>query len=310
MNVVILSRRLGAVRQLNLRLSALIACAASVLAVFGAALFYAGYASAQRGAADIEVAGLDEMQKGLAAQKAELADARRNAEDTLDALAIRLGRMNAHVIRLDALGRRLTAMAKLEDGEFDFDSAPAIGGPEEPALDTVTGSAEVTAALDELAVQLADREKQLGVLESMLLSQNLTERTHPAGRPVKSGWISSYFGRRTDPFTGKAATHKGIDFAGKVGGEVLAVAAGVVTYSGDRYGYGLMVELDHGNGYVTRYAHNAVNLVEVGDEVARGQTIAEMGATGRATGPNLHFEVLHSGRVVNPLTFIKARGGD
>ena len=137
------------------------------------------------------------------------------------------------------------------------------------------------------------------------MNQSLNERVYPQGRPVKSGWLSSYFGKRTDPFTGKPANHTGIDFAGKRGDEIVAVADGVVTWSGDRYGYGVMVEINHGNGYSTRYAHNSENRVSVGDEVKKGQVVALMGKTGRATGPNLHFEVLHDGRRVNPVTYIR-----
>ena len=217
--------------------------------------------------------------------------------------------MNARIIRLDALGRRLTDMADLEDGEFDFDSEPALGGPEEPMP---TGSnvavPELVESMATLNEQLDNREAQLGVLESMLAGQNLNDRVYPQGRPVGSGWISSYFGKRTDPFTGKPANHTGIDFAGKFGDPVTAVADGVVTWSADRYGYGVLVEINHGNGYSTRYAHNSENLVAVGDEVKKGQVVARMGETGRATGPNLHFEVLKNGRRVNPVNFIRDSG--
>jgi murein DD-endopeptidase MepM/ murein hydrolase activator NlpD len=158
--------------------------------------------------------------------------------------------------------------------------------------------------MDELGSQLDDRELKLNVLEDFLLNRKLRGEVHPEGRPVTSGYISSHFGNRTDPFTGRAAFHKGVDFAGREGAEVVAVASGVVIWSGDRYGYGQMVEINHGNGYVTRYAHNAENLVAVGDTVKRGETVAVMGSTGRATGPNLHFEVLHNGRVVNPLSYV------
>jgi murein DD-endopeptidase MepM/ murein hydrolase activator NlpD len=214
--------------------------------------------------------------------------------------------MNARIIRLDALGRRLTEMADLSDGEFDFDSAPAIGGPEEPyATGSNIAVPEVLAAMTELDSQLNNREAQLGVLESVLMNQNLSERVYPQGRPVKSGWMSSYFGKRTDPFTGKQANHRGVDFAGKSGAEIFTVADGVVTWSSPRYGFGKLVEINHGNGYSTRYAHNSENLVAVGDEVKKGQIVALMGETGRATGPNLHFEVLRNGQRVNPVTFIR-----
>ena len=149
-------------------------------------------------------------------------------------------------------------MADIQDGEFDFDSDPALGGPEEPlATGSNVAIPEVVEAMQSLGYQLDDREAQLGVLESVLMNQNLNDRVYPQGRPVQSGWISSYFGKRTDPFTGKAANHTGIDFAGKMGADVLAVADGVVTWSGDRYGYGVMIEINHGNGYATRYAHNS-----------------------------------------------------
>jgi murein DD-endopeptidase MepM/ murein hydrolase activator NlpD len=162
--------------------------------------------------------------------------------------------------------------------------------------------------MQSLDYQLNDRESQLRVLESMLMNQNLKDRVYPQGRPVGSGWISSYFGKRTDPFTGKPANHTGIDFAGKFGAEVVSVADGVVTWSADRYGYGMMVEINHGNGYSTRYAHNSENLVAVGDEVKKGQAVARMGDSGRATGPNLHFEVLKGGSRVNPVNFIRESG--
>jgi murein DD-endopeptidase MepM/ murein hydrolase activator NlpD len=220
---------------------------------------------------------------------------------------VRLAELNAHIVRLNALGRRLTKMGGLEDGEFDFDSIPAMGGPE-PGTDAASlGVPEMTERLSFLADQVEDRQRQLSVLENLLLNRNLSEQVLPQGRPVNTGWISSTFGKRTDPFTGKNARHWGVDFAGRDGAEIVAVGAGVVTYSGDRYGYGDMVEINHGNGFVTRYAHNKVNLVAVGDEVEKGQTIALMGSSGRATGPNLHFEVLRGGHKVNPLEYIRAK---
>ena len=306
MNVVIFGKGFGKPRQLNLSGLSVWAVAVVCVGVLSAFGFAGGYwysAVTGSGMSMTEVAALnDELQ----VQRENIDTIRRGNEDTLDALAIRIAQMNARIIRLDALGRRLTTMADLEDGEFDFNSAPALGGPEEPMS---TGSnvavPELVESMQSLGDQLNNREAQLGVLESVLMGQNLKDRIYPQGRPVNSGWISSYFGKRTDPFTGKPANHTGIDFAGKLGDSVVAVADGVVTWSADRYGYGVMVEINHGSGYSTRYAHNAENLVAVGDEVRKGQAVARMGETGRATGPNLHFEVLRNGRRVNPVNFIR-----
>jgi murein DD-endopeptidase MepM/ murein hydrolase activator NlpD len=305
MNVVIFGKGFGKPRQLNLSGSAAVAAAFAFAGSLCCAAFAGGYwYSAQNGSGP----GSDELQMfaaELEGQREAISLTRQQTEDTLDALAIRIGQMNARVIRLDALGRRLTEMADLTDGEFDFDSEPALGGPEEPYLTASAAVPEVLAAMQGLDQQLNNREAQLGVLESVLMNQQLVARVSPQGSPVEGGWMSSYYGRRTDPFTGKPANHKGVDFAGKAGASVLAVADGVVTWSSKRYGYGELIEINHGNGYSTRYAHNSENLVVVGDEVKKGQTVALMGDTGRATGPNLHFEVLHQGKQVNPVNFIR-----
>ena len=306
MNVVIFGKGLGKPRQLSLAgpqaLLAVLLIAGAVAAIgFAGGQWHAGRTSSSVSAA--ELAGLTEE---LQQARGHIDAIRQENEDTLDAMAFRIAQMNARVIRLDALGRRLTEMANLEDGEFNFDEPPAMGGPEEPVA---TGSnvavPEVVEAMQTMDLQLDNREAQLGVLESVIANQNLKQRVYPQGRPVSSGWISSYFGKRTDPFTGKPANHTGIDFAGKSGADVVAVADGVVTWSSKRYGYGLLVEINHGNGYSTRYAHNSENLVAVGEEVKKGQVVALMGDTGRATGPNLHFEVLRDGRRVNPVNFIR-----
>ena len=306
MNVVIFGKGLGKPRQLSLSGPLAVAAVLVVAGVVTAAGFAGGHwysAATGSGVSSGELVGLnDELHR----TREQIDTIRQENEDTLDAMAIRIAQMNARIIRLDALGRRLTDMANLEDGEFDFDELPAMGGPEEPVS---TGSniavPDVVEAMQTLDLQLDNREAQLGVLESVIANQNLKQRVYPQGRPVSSGWISSYFGKRTDPFTGKPANHTGIDFAGKSGAEVVAVADGVVTWSSNRYGYGLMVEINHGNGYTTRYAHNSENLVAIGDEVRKGEVVALMGKTGRATGPNLHFEVLRDGRRMNPVNFIR-----
>ncbi|MDH4073352.1 MAG: M23 family metallopeptidase [Gammaproteobacteria bacterium] len=306
MNVVIFGKGFGKPRQVNLSGKSAAALGLAVITLVGSLTFGAGYWYSARTGSGLSIAEVAGLSSELDHTRSQIAETRQQTEDTLDALAIRIGQMNARIIRLDALGRRLTEMADLDDGEFDFDAEPAMGGPEEEPY--AAGSAvvpELMTAMAELGSQLDDRETQLAALESMLLDQNLSERVHPQGRPVRSGWMSSYFGRRTDPFTGKPANHRGVDFAGKQGDEIIAVADGVVTWSSERYGFGLLVEINHGNGYSTRYAHNAENLVAIGDEVKKGQTVAYMGDTGRATGPNLHFEVLQNGQRVNPVNFIR-----
>ena len=306
MNVVIFGKGFGKPRQINLSGRACAALASAFAAVLISIAFVGGYWYSSLTGSGVSVYEVADLMNDLDEHRNAIDTTRQQSEDTLDALAIRIGQMNARVIRLDALGRRLTDMAELDDGEFDFDSEPALGGPEEPYLNSNSaGAPGLVAAMESLDSQLYNREAQLGVLESVLMTQNLSDRVYPQGRPVKSGWMSSYFGKRTDPFTGKAASHRGVDFAGKEGAEVIAVADGVVTWSSSRYGYGELVEINHGNGYATRYAHNSENLVNVGEEVRKGQTVALMGETGRATGPNLHFEVLQDGRRVNPVKFIR-----
>jgi murein DD-endopeptidase MepM/ murein hydrolase activator NlpD len=212
--------------------------------------------------------------------------------------------MNANVIRVNALGKRLTRMANINDGEFDFGNPPALGGSESGADGQPAQIPNLSAMVDDLQSQLSSREQQLGVLENLILTRELNKQVYPEGRPVQDGWISSYFGRRADPFTGYTAVHKGLDFAGPEGTRVSTVAAGLVTFSGERSGFGQMVEINHGNGLATRYCHNEKVLVKQGDMVRKGQEVALMGSTGHSTGPHLHFEVLKNGSQVDPLRFI------
>jgi murein DD-endopeptidase MepM/ murein hydrolase activator NlpD len=240
----------------------------------------------------------------LALQRAKLDKTRVAVEDQVAALATRVGRMQAQLIRLDALGRQLTEVAKLDRGEFNFDRPPAVGGPRSEA-----GSGPVVPALDEMldsvGAAIDDRGRQLTALQNLILTRELARQIVPGGRPVESGYISSLYGQRTDPFDGRNAFHQGLDFAGTAGTRVLAVADGIVSHAGVDGGYGRLIEITHGNGYVTRYAHNAKLLVQQGQTVKRGDPIALMGSTGRSTGPHLHFEVLRDGRPVNPLSFVR-----
>jgi murein DD-endopeptidase MepM/ murein hydrolase activator NlpD len=248
---------------------------------------------------------IDEWQDDVRRQQIQLAHIREEADADIDALSSRIGLLQAHVMRLDALGRKLVKMAKIDKTEFDFDSLPALGGPE-TSSNKVFEADELSRAIDELGLQLYKRENQLVVMEDLVLNENLQKEVAPSGRPITKGWLSSYFGMRTHPLSGRREMHKGIDFAGEMGGPVIAVAKGVVTYSGKRYSYGNMIEIAHGNGYSTRYAHNSRLMVSVGDTVEKGFQIAEIGSSGRSTGPHVHFEVLKNGAEVNPVRFIRA----
>lgn len=304
MNLILITKGHGAARHVNLTHPISLGVMAVTAIVVVAAAFFVGRLNG--------VAAVGTPEKQLQTWRGQLDEQERLVEETrvagqqkIDALAVRLAQMKAQIIRLEALGRRLTKMADLEDGEFDFDTAPAQGGPEPEVPGMSAELPDMEFMLDTLDAQIQDRRRQLDILEDLMLNRDLNSEIHPEGRPVTSGWLSSYFGKRTDPFTGKAAAHRGVDFAGKEGAEIVTVASGIVTWSGERYGYGEMVEINHGNGFATRYAHNSANLVAVGDEVNKGDVVALMGHTGRATGPNLHFEVLQNGRKVNPLEFIQ-----
>ncbi|MDH5764961.1 MAG: M23 family metallopeptidase, partial [Gammaproteobacteria bacterium] len=247
---------------------------------------------------------LTAIQSEVQLQRDLITQTKLNAMADLDALAARLGQIQAHATRLNALGQKLVKIAKIDPGEFNFSQSPGVGGPDE--VDT-TVQLDFGSEIDAVIAELEDREQQLGVLESILMSSRMQEEVFPEGRPISRGWISSYYGMRTNPFTGKLQFHKGMDFAAKSGSTVLTVAGGVITWSGKRYGYGNLVEVNHGNGYVTRYGHNKENLVKVGDTVKKGQGIALMGSTGRSTGPHVHFEVLQNGRQINPQRFVDSR---
>jgi murein DD-endopeptidase MepM/ murein hydrolase activator NlpD len=304
MNVIVFSKRLGRARQFELNRPLAMTVSAVVLLSVLTGVLFLGVHLGRSGIVADPVRQVSHWGAALEEQRLQVAAARRELQEGLDALASRVGQMNAHVIRLDALGRRLTEMANLDKGEFNFDSAPPRGGPENVIAGAVA-MPDLSAAIDDLASQIKDRERQLSVLESMISTRNLSQQLLPGGRPVPQGWISSYFGARADPFTGRTSNHRGVDFAGPAGAQVVAVASGVVTFTKERFGYGKTVEINHGNGYVTRYAHNQKVLVEVGETVKKGQPIALIGSTGRSTGPHLHFEVLKNGRAVDPMTFVR-----
>ena len=304
MELILVSQRNGGNGTIRLGRALIIAMVVLLLAgVFGV-----GYLGFQMGAQATDYR--PELSRALVReavrqQSVAVDDAIVDAQGNVDALALRLGSLQAQLIRLDALGSRLVDMADLDPAEFDFETGPGIGGAT-PSDGFETTVPDFVTELSELSSQLNDRAPKLAALEELLLKEQLQASVHPEGSPVESGWISSRFGYRTDPLTGKRNFHAGVDFAGPSGSKVVAVAAGVVVTAKYKKALGNTVEINHGNGYTTRYAHNKVNLVKAGDTVKKGQAIALLGSSGRSTGPHVHFEVLIDGKSVNPAKYVEA----
>ena len=220
MNVIFVGRKSGRVKQFDLHHPAIIATAVLlVLGVVGGA-FSVGVGLGARHGTTNPINQLGNWSADLLRQQSQLEDLKRVLQEKVNALAMRVGQMNANVIRVNALGKRLTRMANLNDGEFDFGNPPALGGSDSSADGQPAQIPNLTAMVDDLQTQLSSREQQLGVLENMILTRELNKQVYPEGRPVQEGWISSYFGRRADPFTGYSAVHKGLDFAGPEGTKV------------------------------------------------------------------------------------------
>jgi murein DD-endopeptidase MepM/ murein hydrolase activator NlpD len=309
MNVIIFSKRDGHPRQLSLPPFALVCAIVAVVAIVGGA-FGAGWSLSHGGSTGgLAVGQAAHWSQVLAKQRDEIADLKRQIQVRADAIAIQIGDMKAHVIRLDALGQRLTAMAGIKSTEFNFGQDPPQGGPDTEIPGARPRIADIATMLQTLQSQIDLSGSQLSALENVLLSRQLGQEIHPEGRPVTTGYISSGFGERVDPFTGGEEFHEGIDFAAPQGTGIRAVAAGVVTWAGPRGAFGNMVQIDHGNGYATRYGHAFKVLVHVGETVQRGDVIGLVGTTGRSTGPHVHFEVLKDGREVNPAKFVALRAG-
>jgi len=219
-----------------------------------------------------------------------------------DYYAKRLGQLQAESIRLSALSEKLAEMAGVDISEFQLNAIPALGGIDEVG-ESITPEllkVEMTALTDRFDKQ----DKQLTTIQNLFLTRDSITSTIPQGRPIAGGWLSSSFGYRIDPFNGKKTFHSGIDFAAKEGTEVVAVADGIVSFIGERNGYGELIELDHGNGYVTRYAHNEKITVKTGDRIKKGEPIALVGSTGRSTGPHVHYEVLREGINIDPFKLV------
>lgn len=248
-------------------------------------------------------------QSGVDAQQQELNALRAETEQKLVGMMLKLGEMQSELQRLNALGERLALESELNVEEFQFGQVMPVGGPtHSESLDLIMpqvhSSQDVLMKIDAMMLHLSDKSNQLDALESVLMQHHITSESFISGRPIESGWLSSYYGMRKDPFSGLPAMHKGLDFGGSEGSPVKSTGAGMVIWSGPRYGYGNLVEVDHGDGLVTRYGHSKTIHVKIGDVVTKGQLIADMGHTGRATGPHVHYEVLRHGVHIDPLQFV------
>lgn len=249
-------------------------------------------------------ARIEFAQSGFIQQQQEVTELRTSTQQQLAGIMLKLADVQSEIHRVNALGARLVDQAGLNQDEFSFGEMPAVGGPSSESEITINGTNEIIDAIDIALDTLDSKTQQLVALESIMMNHHIKEQVALEGRPIESGWLSSYYGVRKDPFSGLPTMHKGLDFAGKEGESVISTGAGLVTWSGDRYGYGQLVEIDHGDGIVTRYGHNKALNVKIGDVVTKGQQIAVMGSTGRSTGAHVHYEVLKHGKQQDPLPFV------
>lgn len=243
---------------------------------------------------------LSEAEARMAEYQRTIEELRLKSEANVNVLSVKLGRMQAQLMRSNALGQRLADMAGLDKTEFDFSQEPALGGVASPLESDTMEVEDVMQSLHHLSVRLEQEQMELSLLESMMADKDLQQALDPKGWPVKGSYISSSYGYRNDPFSGQKSFHKGVDIPGKVGAPVHALAAGMVVLAKNKPGFGYTVEIEHGNGYTTRYAHASKILVDVGDRISKGMIIAEVGSTGRSTGPHLHLELLKDGKHINP----------
>lgn len=249
---------------------------------------------------------INELQTRLDSGQLELDTLKDGVQNDIDAMSLQIGRLMAQSTRLNALGSRLTAASDINIDEFDLDLEPGLGGPEFELAGETNTPKSVYENLFNLEQSFGQQQEQFDILSRLLNEQSVEQNITPHMMPLESGWISSYYGKRIDPFTGKQTSHSGMDYSGAFNSKVRAAGDGVVVWAGPRGAYGKMVEIDHGNGFMTRYGHTSKVDVKLGQRVSAGDNIATMGKTGRATSEHVHFEVLKNGQKVNPLPFVQS----
>ena len=304
MHIILVSRRLTKTKSLTLSTPHLVgvgfAMAMTVL-LLAAGLFYVTL----RHAAQLKLPYLETVVLSAQAQESQRNEA--FLRENLNAMAVKLGEMQAQLMRLDALGERLAALAGFKPSEFRFSETPGRGGAISSSLPAKNLSVgEFTHQMEQVARQMENRNDSLGILESQLFDAKVKKKLMPTIPPVEGSWSASSFGWRIDPISGMQAMHEGVDFIADVGTPIFAAAGGLVTVAETHHQYGLTVEIDHGNDFMTRYAHASKVFVKPGDVVQRGRKVAEVGSSGRTTGPHLHFEVRYRGVAQNPARFLQA----
>lgn len=305
MNIILISDNLAKARTLTLTSTHFVLLAGAFL--FAAMLLAMGlnYLSL-RYADKIDSPSLRSLV--LSVQQEEHQKTQSYLRDSLNAMAVRMGQMQAQLLRLDSVGERLAELSGIKPQEFLFNQNPGQGGILATLPYQDMSFVEFNNKIQELSRILDDRSDKFGALDSVLMQDRLKKKMLPSTIPVSTRWYSSRFGVRIDPFTGRSAFHEGVDFTAITGTPIVASAGGVVVYSDYHPEYGNMIDVDHGNDLVSRYAHASKRLVKLGQVVVRGQKIAEVGSTGRSTGPHLHFEVRHRGLPQNPSRFLKMPG--
>lgn len=302
-NIILVSNRFAKARSITLTRVHLLA-----LAILASVLFVAAVLAAQYAIVRFQPGLMGNELRGwlASAQQDEQQKQQAYLRKSMDTLAMRLGQMQAQLLRLDGLGAKLAKMTGMKPQEFSFGQPPAQGGPFIPApLSQEISLTAMEQQMAQLNVLLSDRSDKLVALETLLMQDKLSKKLLPSVPPITTGWFSSNFGWRTDPFTGNSAMHEGVDYMVPTGTSIRASAGGMVVYSDLHPQYGNMIEIDHGNQVITRYAHCSKLLVKVGQMVRRGKEVALSGSTGRSTGPHLHFEVRYKGIAQNPVRFLE-----
>lgn len=304
MDIILVSDKLAKARTISISLPQLALALLATLAAVAALTTAINYALL-RYAADQKLPIVADLFVVVQQEEATRSDS--YLRESLSTMAVRLGQMQAQLLRLDTLGERLAGLAGFRPQDLMFGQSPGQGGAVSSLRSQDLSLGDLSRQLDLLTRDVDDRGDKLGVLESLFTTDSARKKLVPTVLPVHAGWHSSNYGWRIDPFSGQRAFHEGIDIAHH-GTAIQAAAGGVVVYSDFHPQYGNMIEIDHGNDLVSRYAHASKRLVKTGDVVLSGATIAEVGQTGRATGTHLHFEVRHRGVPQNPTQFLRLPG--